>query len=201
MKSYLCRHGLLLWHELRGRRALPDHADLDPYRLAPVLASRFVLDVGGHDMRAVETGTRVLARLPHFARAPRTVFQADDGEAFDALARIVAEENHGAVLCAKANDIELEILLMPLTLHRLSGRRVLGIVADCNPYASHGASPPLKIESCRFLAKDLQDFSPHDSHLVEPKHQTLTAITHSHAQGLTREAQKLMPKFNMRLLQ
>ena len=201
MKSYLCRHGLLLWHELRGRRALPDHTDLDPYRLAPVLASRFVLDIGADTIRSVETGTRVLARLPNFARAPRHAFHGLDGEAFETLARIVADENHGAVIIAKADQITLEILLMPLTFQRLCGRRVLGIVADCNQYAKHGVSPQLKIESCRFLSKELLDLSPQELNLSPTTHQTLTAIEHSQPRHFANASQKLMPKFNSRLLQ
>ena len=101
MKTYLCRHGLLLWLELRGRRAQPDHEDLDPYRLAPVLASRFVLDIAPTEVKSVETGTRVLARLPSFGRAPRASFKGVDGQAFDEFARIVAEEGNGAVIIAE----------------------------------------------------------------------------------------------------
>ena len=201
MKSYLCRHGLLLWHEIRGRRAFPDHTDLDPYRLAPVLASRFILDIGADTIRSVETGTRVLARLPQFARAPQEAFAGLDGEAFATLARIVADEKHGAVIIAKAESITLELLLMPLTFQRLSGRRVFGVMADCNPYAKHGASPLLKIESCRFLSKEFLDLSPHDSYLSATKNQTLTAIPHSEPRCFATAPQKLMPKFNSRLLQ
>ena len=95
MKTYLCRHALLLWLELRGRRAEPDHEDLDPYRLAPILASRFVLDVAPSEtgLKSVEPGTRVSARLPAFAQSPRAVFAGIDGAAFEEFVRIVAQED------------------------------------------------------------------------------------------------------------
>lgn len=203
MKTYLCRHALLLWLELRGRRAEPDHEDLDPYRLAPILASRFVLDVAPSEtgLKSVETGTRVSARLPAFAQAPRAVFAGLDGAAFEEFVRIVAQEGHGAVIHAHANEVALEILLMPLTLHRFSGRRVLGVVADCNPYAKPGAALPLVIESCRFLSKDLPEIAPQTSHSSNAKNASLTAHDHSSSMTHARGSQILTPKFHPRLLQ
>lgn len=203
MKTYLCRHALLLWLELRGRRAEPDHEDLDPYRLAPILASRFILDLAttGMGLKSVETGTRVAARLPSFAQSPRSAFAGIDGAAFEELVRIVAQEGHGAVIHARAGEVSLEILLMPLTLHRFSGRRILGVVADCNPYAKPGASLPLAIESCRFLSKDLPEIAPQTQHLVDPKNPPLTARDHSRPIAFSHEPQRLTPKFYPRLLQ
>ncbi len=203
MKTYLCRHALLLWLELRGRRAEPDHEDLDPYRLAPILASRFVLDVAatGSGLKSVETGTRVSARLPSFSQSPRSAFGGIDGAAFEEFVRIVAQEGHGAVIHARANEVALEILLMPLTLHRFSGRRVLGVVADCNPYAKPGAALPLVIESCRFLSKDLPEIAPQSTHLRDPKNRTLTATDHSRPIAFAHEPQRLTSKFHPRLLQ
>lgn len=201
MKTYLCRHGLLLWLELRGRRAQPDHEDLDPYRLAPVLASRFVLDLGPTDVKSVETGTRVLARLPNFARSPRSAFMGLDGRAFEEFTRIVADEGHGAVLIAEAGEVSLEILLMPLTFHRFTGRRVLGVVADCNPYAQPGESEQLKIVSCRFLAKELQEISPQISYLSDAQNPKLTACAHSQTNPLSTGRQKLTSKMTTRFLQ
>ena len=201
MKTYLCRHGLLLWLELRGRRAQPDHEDLDPYRLAPVLASRFVLDIGPAEVKSVETGTRVLARLPSFARAPRTAFNGLDGRAFEEFTHLVANEGHGAVLIAEAGDVTLEILLLPLTLHRFTGRRVLGVVADCNPYAKHGETNLLRIVSCRFLTKELQEISPQISHSSDAQNPTLPAYAHSREVPLAAGRQKLMSKMTSRFLQ
>lgn len=201
MKTYLCRHGLLLWLELRGRRIQPDHEDLDPYRLAPVLASRFVLDIGPSEIKSVETGTRVLARLPAFTRSPRAVFDGLDGRAFEEFARIVADEGHGAVLMVDAGEVALEILLMPLTLHRIAGRRVLGVVADCNPYAQPGEAGPLRITSCRFLARELQEISPQNSYSLDRQNPKLTARTHSAINPLSAPRQKLTPKIASRYLQ
>lgn len=201
MKTYLCRHALLLWLELRGRRAEPDHEDLDPYRLAPILASRFVLDIADTSLRSVETGTRVTARLPMFAQSPRAAFAGIDGAAFEEFVRIVAQEGHGAVIHARAQEVALEILLMPLTLHRFSGRRLLGVIADCNPYAKPGAATPLTIESCRFLSKDLPEITPQASHFYGAKNLPLTARDHSHAIARSREPQRLTSKLHPRLLQ
>lgn len=201
MKTYLCRHGLLLWLELRGRRVQPDHEDLDPYRLAPVLASRFVLDIGPAEVKSVETGTRVLARLPNFARAPRAAFNGLDGRAFEELARIVADEGHGAVLLAEAGEVSLEILLMPLTLHRFTGRRVLGVMADCNPYAHPGEINLLKIVSCRFLARELQEISPQHSHFSDAQNPALTASAHSPTIPSAAGRQKLTSKTTSRFIQ
>jgi hypothetical protein len=201
VKTYLCRHGLLLWLELRGRRAQPDHEDLDPYRLAPVLASRFVLDIAPTEVKSVETGTRVLARLPSFGRAPRASFNGVDGQAFDEFARIVAEEGNGAVIIAESGAVSLEILLLPLTLHRFTGRRVLGVVADCNPYAQPGETNPLKIVSCRFLARDLQEISPQTSYSSDAQNPALTAPTHSQAIRSAAGRQKLTLKMASRFLQ
>lgn len=201
MKTYLCRHALLLWLELRGRRIMPDHEDLDPYRLAPVLASRFILDINGSGTRSVETGTRVLARLPSFAGAPRASFAGTDGQTFEEIARIVAEEGHGAVFGAQAGDVALEILLMPLTLHRFTGRRVLGVLADCNPYAKPGPAEPLKIGSCRFLTKELNEVSPQNAHFPQTKNASLTARDHSRPIAFSSGPQKLMPFPHPRLLQ
>lgn len=201
MKTYLCRHGLMLWLELRGRRVMPDHEDLDPYRLAPVLASRFILDVAPDAICAVEIGTRVRARLPAFTQAPRAAFANMEGAAFDEIVHIVADEGHGAVLGARHSDVVVEILLMPLSLHRFFGRRVLGVIADCNPYAKPGATGPLKIESCRFLSKDLHDSLQHSAHFQHDENAPLTAPEHSRRAALTAERQILTPKFHSRLLQ
>lgn len=201
MKTYLCRHTLLLWLELRGRRAMPGHEDLDPYRLAPVLASRFVLDISASSVRSVETGTRVHARLPSFAQAPRASFSGTDGQAFEEIARIVAEEGHGAVFGAHAGDVSLEILLMPLTLHRFTGKRVLGVIADCNPYAKHGPAEPLSVGSCRFLSNELHEISLQNSNSYESKNHVLTAPDHSRPIAFPSGPQKLMPFPNTRLLQ
>lgn len=201
MKTYLCRHALIIWQELRDRRAMPGHEDLDPYRLAPVLASRFVLDLTASAIRSVETGTRVHARLPSFAQAPRACFSGSDGQAFEEIARIVAEEGQGAVLGAHAHDVMLEILLLPLTLHRFHGQRVLGVIADCNPYAKHGPAEPLAIGSCRFLSNALQDNSPEKSDFRSHANRALTAPEHSHSIAFSNDRQTLTPFPHTRLLQ
>ena len=108
---------------------------------------------------------------------------------------------NGAVIIAESGAVSLEILLLPLTLHRFTGRRVLGVVADCNPYAQPGETNPLKIVSCRFLARDLQEISPQTSYSSDAQNPALTAPTHSQAIRSAAGRQKLTLKLASRFLQ
>ncbi len=122
------------WDRIRGDRLAPDRAEIDPTAIRGVLADTFMLEVdeaGRFPFRLA--GTRVCAL---FGRDLKDASFADlwNGPQGATLARTVCDEAQGAVAGvigahAGGEEIELELLLLPLRHRGKTHARVLGCIS------------------------------------------------------------------------
>ena len=151
------------WNERRGKRAMPERADIEPSAIRGVLADTFILSFEpgfGHPFRIA--GTRVCALfgrelkgeafLDLFSRALRS-------EVRDLIA-IIAHESIGVV--ASASELRmtgrgpsLELLLLPLGCDGRANARLLGALAPSEAADWRGTRvlDRLALGTCRFLGR------------------------------------------------
>jgi len=122
------------WNKLRGNRAAPERADIDPGEIRHALSDTFMLAADFVDqLRFRLAGTRVCALFAREIKgeAFNELWPEMSREAIDELLAIVIDENVGVVagLSGRTADgaaTDLEMLLLPLA-HTGQGRiRALG---------------------------------------------------------------------------
>ena len=151
------------WTEQRGRRAMPERADIEPAAIRRALADTFILSFEpamGHPFRVA--GTRVCALfgreikgegfLPLFSHAARREVRE--------LIAIIAEESVGVVASASELSVTrrdpcLELLLLPLGCEGRGTARLLGVLAPSDPphWLGRRALGDLMLGSYRFVGR------------------------------------------------
>src|SRR5262249_48781521 len=154
------------WNERRGTRALPERGDIEPAAIRPALGDIFILGVdSGEDVRFRVAGTRVCALFGRELKGGRFIalWDADHQSALQRLLAIVGEEEIGVVAGGRALTLEgfgcdLELLVLPLRHHGLSGRRMLGALAPLAVPTWLGASrlQPPALGSLRYLLETIE---------------------------------------------
>jgi hypothetical protein len=149
------------WNERRGRRPVPERADIEPGAIRGVLADTFILSFEpriGHPFRVA--GTRVCALFGREIKGEAFLNLFSDGargEVRDLIA-IVAHESVGVV--ASASEFKtadhgptLELLLLPLGCHGRTDARLLGALAPSEPpdWLGTRALGDLALRTYRFL--------------------------------------------------
>ena len=142
------------WNTQRGRRWAPARSDIDPAAIRHILGDTFMLASDFvDDIRFRLAGTRVCAL---FAREIK-------GEAFDSLwnetsreqvanlLTAVLSENVGAVAGVTGRiedgaEVELELLLLPLSFDGRTRIRALGILAPLTPPYWLGEQPVIELD-------------------------------------------------------
>jgi hypothetical protein len=142
------------WNRQRGRRAAPDRSDIDPADIRHVLGDTFMLAADFADyIRFRLAGTRVCAL---FTREIK-------GEAFNAQWSEQSSEHIGDLLAAVINEkigavagiigrtedgdeVELELLLLPLAQAGPGRIRALGMLVPLTPPYWLGEKPVVELE-------------------------------------------------------
>src|SRR5262245_59952029 len=142
MKHSSTRQLFDYWIERRGRRSVPERAEIDPSRIRGALADTFILTFEpstGHPFRLA--GTRVCALFGRELKGEAflDLWSWEARRELQNLLLIVASESTGVVASAEraaatrpeiAATTKLELLLLPLGYH---GRSVLGALAPTDP--------------------------------------------------------------------
>jgi hypothetical protein len=154
------------WNTRRGRRAVPDRADIEPGAIRHVLADTFILsfdESNGHPFRVA--GTRVCAI---FGRELKNqtylgLWTIESRALARDLAAIVADESIGVVGRASGAGIDcvergLELMLLPLSHRGATDSRVLGALAPIGSTDWLGESRLglLTMGTVRYLGQDRQ---------------------------------------------
>jgi hypothetical protein len=154
------------WNERRGTRAAPERGDIEPAAIRAALGDIFILGVdSAEDLRFRVVGTRVCALFGRELRGEGFIalWDADHQSALQRLLAVVGEEEIGVVAGGRALTLEgfgcdLELLVLPLRHHRLSGRRMLGVLAPLAVPTWLGASrlQPPALGSLRYLVESIE---------------------------------------------
>jgi hypothetical protein len=122
------------WNLRRGRRAVPDRADIEPGGIRRLLADTFILSYderAGHPFRIA--GTRICAMFGRDLKSERLLdlWGTDSRAPIQDLLRIVGNEAVGAIGSARGvstlgSTHELELLVLPLGHRGRTDVRVLG---------------------------------------------------------------------------
>jgi hypothetical protein len=148
MKHAASRELYAHWQDKRGVRPAPERTDIDPGAIRGVLADAFILgldDATGHPVRLA--GTRLCALFGREVKGqPFLDFWALSNRAtMEGLLTILRDECTGTVAAATARNedgdpVELELLLLPLSVHRPVFARAIGILAPLKTPSWLGAS-------------------------------------------------------------
>ena len=144
MKHSSTRQLFDYWIERRGRRSVPERAEIDPGRIRGALADTFILTFEpstGHPFRLA--GTRVCALFGRELKGEAflDLWSREARRELQNLLLIVASESIGVVASAErtaATRLEIAAttkleLLLPLGYHGRTDARVLGTLAPTEP--------------------------------------------------------------------
>ena len=142
------------WNRKRGRRAAPDRADIDPGDIRHVLGDTFMLAADfADDIRFRLAGTRVCALFAREIKgeAFNALWTATNSEQIEELLAAVINENVGAVAgivgrTEGGDEVDLELLLLPLAHAGHARVRALGVLTPLTPPYWLGEQPVVEIE-------------------------------------------------------
>jgi len=166
MKHAASRELYAYWEEKRGNRTAPERNEIDPGAIRSALSDTFILALdrsAGHPLRLA--GTRVCALfdreikgepfLDLWSRSSRPIVAG--------LIAMLADECTGTVAgvtaqSAVGEEINLELLILPLGSRRPSFARAIGVLAPLKVPSWLGASPigPLTLGGRRHVGAELE---------------------------------------------
>ena len=136
------------WNARRGRRPVPERAEIEPGEIRRVLADTFILSFepgAGHPFRIA--GTRVCALFSRELKGESflDLWSIESRNDIRDLLKIVADESVGVVASASAANaagasLGLELVLLPLSHHGRTDARFLGALAPSAQPAWLGTS-------------------------------------------------------------
>jgi hypothetical protein len=137
MKHHLTRDLFDYWDALRGERAAPDRADVDPGAIRSCLPHTFMLTNDperGHPFRIAGTALYDMFGADLTGRPFAEVWADDARAAVSDLVRTVAQEPEGVVAGVSGQNAEgdvadLEMILLPLASGDIGTGRILGALA------------------------------------------------------------------------
>ncbi len=142
MKHESCRSLYRYWDTLRAGGAAPARTAIEPAEISEHLRDTFILQSspGAYPFRLA--GTRLCAIFGRELKGASflDLWAVEDRQQTHALLSAVAEEGHGAVLGVSApgrrgEEIDLELLLLPLIQSGPNFDRILGVMAPMRlPY-------------------------------------------------------------------
>jgi hypothetical protein len=138
MKHAASRELYAYWEERRGARLAPERADIEPGAIRQSLSDTFILELADasqdHSFRLA--GTRVCALFGRELKSESFInlWSVGSRQAISDLLAISSEESVGTVAGVTAENVvgdqvDLELLLLPLGIRRPSLARTIGILA------------------------------------------------------------------------
>lgn len=157
------------WNRLKGERAAPDRADIDPVAIRHILADTFIIEVdAGHRFPLRLCGARINAlwlaeqKGRQFMNWWTTPGRHDIADAI----RQVADKETPLLAHAvgRGDSAEFELLLLPLRHFGARRSRVLGSLAPVQPPAWLGLRPigQLDLVASRTLSERAPEVSDDD---------------------------------------
>jgi hypothetical protein len=161
MKHAASRELYAYWEERRGSRPAPERAEIEPGAIRGVLSDAFILGLdGAGDYPIRLAGTRVCALFGREAKGVSflDLWTPTSCPIVAALLAILSNEYIGTVAGVSAansagDEIDLELLFLPLGTRRPSTARAIGVLAPLKIPPWLGIDPigPLTLGSRRHL--------------------------------------------------
>ncbi|MGJ0393963.1 MAG: PAS domain-containing protein [Methylocystis sp.] len=149
------------WSELKGARAAPDRADIDPMRIRHLLADTFIIEFDpdrSFPLRLSGTRVNALWLREHKGLSFFDFWREEDRRSLRAALLTVVEGVAPIVVGARAEapgdiPLELELLLLPLRYFGKTHSRVLGALSPAYQpdWLGHLAAGPLELISMRVI--------------------------------------------------
>jgi len=149
MKHAASRELYAYWEEKRGTRPAPERSEIEPGAIRGVLSDAFILALdrdAGHPVRLA--GTRVCALFDREIKGESflDLWSASSRPVVEGLISILSEECTGTVAGVSAENqhgdpIDLELLLLPLSIRRPSFARTIGVLAPLKVPPWLGVTP------------------------------------------------------------
>ncbi|MGO9396902.1 MAG: PAS domain-containing protein [Xanthobacteraceae bacterium] len=154
------------WQEKRGTRPAPERTEIEPGAIRGVLADAFILALdrgAGHPIRLA--GTRMCALFGREIKGESflDLWASTDRPTMEDLLSILSDECTGTVAGAigqneNGESLELELLLLPLSIRRPIFARAIGVLAPLKIPLWLGANPlgPVTIGSRRHVGAAIE---------------------------------------------
>jgi hypothetical protein len=149
MKHAASRELYAYWQEKRGSRPAPERTEIEPGAIRGVLADAFILSLdrtARHPIRLA--GTRMCALFGREIKGESflDLWASTNRATMEGLLSILADECTGTVAGATGQNeagesVELELLLLPLSIRRPIFARAIGVLAPLKIPPWLGASP------------------------------------------------------------
>jgi len=149
MKHAASRELYAYWEAKRGKRPAPERSEIEPGAIRGVLSDAFILALdgkAGHPVRLA--GTRVCALFGRELKEESflNLWTALNRPVMEGLIGLLTDECTGTVAGVAAHNddgesIDLELLLLPLGIHRPSFARAIGVLAPLKIPAWLGVRP------------------------------------------------------------
>jgi len=158
------------WNERRGDRLAPERGDIDPAEIRHALGDTFMLAADFVDeLRFRLAGTRVCALFCREIKGEAFAALWSDAsrKSIEDLMTIVTAETVGVVAgvvgrTGDGTELDLELLLLPLTHVGHARIRALGILAPIEPPYWLGEKPVVELElgPLRHVAPEIESGAP-----------------------------------------
>jgi len=153
MKNPSTRMVYAYWNERRGIRAAPDRADIDPAAIRSALGDTIILAADFvDDIRFRLAGTRVCALFAREIKGEpfNSLWSEQSRPVVGELLGILTSENVGTVAglsgrTADGDQVELEMLLLPLAHNEHARVRAIGVLVPSGPPFWLGAKPVMEL--------------------------------------------------------
>jgi hypothetical protein len=149
MKHAASRQLYAYWQEKRGSRPAPERTEIEPGAIRGVLADAFILSLdrsARHPIRLA--GTRICALFGREIKGESflDLWASSNRATMEGLLSILSDECTGTVAGATGQNeagesVELELLLLPLSIRRPIFARAIGVLAPLKILPWLGASP------------------------------------------------------------
>ena len=166
MRQPTTRHLYSYWNSLRGERAAPERAEIDPAGIRQVLAETFMLEVDeNRDFPVRLSGTRLNAFWMSELKGHSFLdLWGEERASISAVLWTVLDGTVPVVMGATAapagrEPLDLELLLLPLRHHGKTHARILGSIAASSRPRWLGLLPveKLTLRSLRIVTGKAQD--------------------------------------------
>jgi hypothetical protein len=166
MKHAASRELYAYWQEKRGTRAAPERTEIEPGAIRGVLADAFVLTLdrqAGYPIRLA--GTRLCALFGREVKGESFLdfWASTNRPTLEGLLSILSDECIGTVAGATAQNatgetLELELLLLPLSIRRPIFARAIGVLAPLKfpPWLGASALGPVTIGGRRHVGAAIE---------------------------------------------